>query len=159
MPLPAPWDPSGPIRRTWPSILPPPFELINNEYSLLEVADRPASLEDFMDQLRTFTERKDVAAKLERYTGIGADTWQRAKLRLTDGEFFQQLNLKTPTTTGRLDARFTAINQDPMTQNPERDDPFSEAGHMMYVEEAARVKFKRLVDGFIREHSGNTARR
>ena len=34
-----------------------------------------------------------------------------------------------------------------------------EAGHMMYVEEASRVKFKRLVDGFILEHSGDTARR
>ena len=99
------------------------------------VADRPASLEDFMDEVRTFTEegirprllrgdrltdaeRTALAGKLARYTGIGADVWLKANLRLTDGEFFQQLNLKTPTTTGRLDARFTAINQDPHDAEP-----------------------------------------
>ena len=251
------------------------------------VPDRPASLEAYMEEVRTFTEeeyapallrgdrltpedKRALAERLARYTGIGADVWERGNLRLTDGEFFQQLNLKTPQTTGRLDARFTAINQDPMTQTPDRGDPFSEAvqgayltafrdylyrdlgadksmtytpssggrkgfkwdwthagnmswgtqaavstaadlaaamsgnpnldvlvlqgyydaatpfygieytvdhlgldpalrdnisieyfeaGHMMYVEEASRQHFKESVDGFIRAHSGDTARR
>ncbi|NJB87181.1 carboxypeptidase C (cathepsin A) [Lewinella marina] len=114
------------------------------------VPERPASLEEFLDEVRTFTEeeyapallrgdrltdneRQRIAGQLERYTGIGSNVWLRANLRLNDGEFFQELNREARATTGRLDARFTAINQDPMTQRPERDDPFSEAIQGAYI--------------------------
>ena len=114
------------------------------------IDDRPESLEAFMDEVRTFTEteyaaallqgdrlsmdqKEALATKLQGYTGIGSDIWLKANLRLTDGEFFQHLNLATPSTTGRLDARFTAINQDPMGQQSGRSDPFSEAVQGAYM--------------------------
>ena len=114
------------------------------------IPNRPDNIEEFMEEVRTFTEdeyapallqgdrltdgeKQELAGQLERYTGIGSDIWLRANLRLTDGEFFQQLNLTTPATTGRLDARFTAINQDPMGQEPDRGDPFSEAVQGAYM--------------------------
>ncbi|WP_116127189.1 S10 family peptidase [Lewinella sp. IMCC34183] len=114
------------------------------------VPDRPERLEDFLTEVRTFTEeeyapallrgdrlsaseRQHMADRLARYTGIDSDTWLRANLHLTDGEFFQQLKRESPATTGRLDARFTAINQDPLTQSPDRGDPFSEAVQGAYL--------------------------
>jgi carboxypeptidase C (cathepsin A) len=114
------------------------------------VPERPDEIEDFLEEVRAFTEeeyapallkgdrltrddRSRIAERLARYTGIPAATWLDANLRLTDGEFFQELNRASSATTGRLDARFTAINQDPMQQRPQRDDPFSEAVQGAYI--------------------------
>jgi carboxypeptidase C (cathepsin A) len=50
------------------------------------------------------------------------------------------------------------MNLDPSIRDNIRIEYF-EAGHMMYVEEESRKKWKRVVDGFIEEHAGTAARR
>jgi carboxypeptidase C (cathepsin A) len=114
------------------------------------VPNRPDELEAFLEEVRDFTEieyaaalmqgdrltdgqRSELAGQLYAYTGIAREVWLDANLRLTDGEFFQQLNRATGETTGRLDARFRAINQDPLAQRPQRDDPFAEAVQGAYI--------------------------
>jgi carboxypeptidase C (cathepsin A) len=72
------------------------------------------------------TKKAAVAAKLESYTGIPAATWVKANLRLTGGQFAQDLLGASGETTGRLDSRWQGPSMNPM--NSESDyDPFSES--------------------------------
>jgi carboxypeptidase C (cathepsin A) len=72
------------------------------------------------------TRKAAVAAKLESYTGIPAATWIKANLRLTGGQFAQDLLGSSDETTGRLDSRWRGPSMNPM--NSESDyDPFSES--------------------------------
>jgi carboxypeptidase C (cathepsin A) len=72
------------------------------------------------------TRKAAVAAKLESYTGIPAATWIKANLRLTGGQFAQDLLGTSDETTGRLDSRWRGPSMNPM--NSESDyDPFSES--------------------------------
>jgi carboxypeptidase C (cathepsin A) len=72
------------------------------------------------------TRKAAVAAKLETYTGIPAATWIKANLRLTGGQFAQDLLGTSDETTGRLDSRWRGPSMNPM--NSESDyDPFSES--------------------------------
>ncbi|MEM9760146.1 MAG: carboxypeptidase [Pseudomonadota bacterium] len=93
------------------------------------VADRPARLEDFLAEAEAFVEnsyapllrrgasatpeaRQEVLRGLERFTGISADYWDRANLRMSESRFTKELLRDRRKTVGRIDSRFVgdAIN-------------------------------------------------
>lgn len=108
-----------------------------------KVANKGADLPSFVDEVRSFTEnhytpalfkgnriseeeKSAVAQKLQDYTGISAETWKRASLKLDAGEYFQELLRSTGETVGRLDSRYRGMNIDPMSMNAFTD-PQSDA--------------------------------
>lgn len=103
-----------------------------------KVANKPADLEAFLEDVRTFTtteyvpalyqgdaltpaEKRTMADKLAAYTGLSADYWHRADLRVQAGEFFQELLRGEGETVGRLDSRYRGINQDGISQFADYD--------------------------------------
>lgn len=110
---------------------------------------RHADLELFLDEVRAFTandyvsalfrgdqlsadEKDAVATKLAQYTGLSQDYWLQADLRVKAGEFFQELLRADGKTVGRLDARFSGINQDLLSQSADYD-PQSRAISPAYI--------------------------
>jgi carboxypeptidase C (cathepsin A) len=73
-----------------------------------------------------------VAAKLESYTGIPAALWMKANLRLTGGEFAQDLLGPSDETTGRLDSRWVGPSMDPLDKDTQYD-PFTESIEAGYL--------------------------
>jgi carboxypeptidase C (cathepsin A) len=67
-----------------------------------------------------------VAARLESYTGIPAALWIKANLRLTGGEFAQDLLGSSGETTGRLDSRWQGPTMNPLHSETDSD-PFTES--------------------------------
>ena len=65
-------------------------------------------------------QKQQAAQQLARYTGLSADYWAKANLRVNGGEFEHQL-LNPEETTGRLDTRFTGPTMDPLSQESEYD--------------------------------------
>lgn len=98
-----------------------------------KIPNKPASLSDFLDEVRDFTknqytpalfagdqltddQRNQIASELARYTGTDADYWLKADLRVTAGEFFAEFLREEGQTVGRLDSRYTGISQDHIAQ-------------------------------------------
>ncbi|MEL7045313.1 MAG: carboxypeptidase, partial [Pseudomonadota bacterium] len=71
----------------------------------------------------TPAERAEVLRGLERFTGISADYWDRANLRLSESRFTKELLRDRRKTVGRIDSRYVgdAINHIAETY---RYDPF-----------------------------------
>jgi carboxypeptidase C (cathepsin A) len=107
------------------------------------VIDKGESLEAFLDGVRKFTEdvyapallkgdrleekeKESIAQQLAYYSGLSKNYWLQANLRVTNGEFFQELLREEGQTVGRLDSRFTGINEDLLAQNA-LTDPGSDA--------------------------------
>lgn len=84
---------------------------------------RPDSLETFLEEAETFAlevyaplllkghrasaeERKTVLEGLQRFTGISADYWDRANLRIDESRFAKELLREQRKTVGRIDSRF-----------------------------------------------------
>ncbi|MBC2839388.1 S10 family peptidase [Robiginitalea sp. SC105] len=80
----------------------------------------------------TASEKQAMAAKLAAWTGVSADFWSRAGLRVTNQEFFQELLRDEGRTVGRLDSRFTGINEDLIGQYAATD-PQSDAISPPYI--------------------------
>ena len=114
-----------------------------------KIEKKSADLSSFLDEVRQFTEQEyvpalfkgnrlsdseksAVAAKLMQYAGVDADTWLKANLRMTNGEFFQHLLSEDGQIVGRLDSRFTGLNQDLMSQSADHD-PQSAAISPAYI--------------------------
>lgn len=114
-----------------------------------KVSDKGESLETFLMDVRKFTEseyalalfkgdqltesEKDaIAQKLANYSGLSKDYWKKADLRVTNGEFFQELLRTEGLTVGRLDSRFTGINEDLLSQSAFTD-PQSDAISAPYI--------------------------
>lgn len=108
-----------------------------------KVANKGADLPAFVQQMREFTEneyapalfkgnritdteKSAIAGKLQNFTGIQAEIWKRAALKMTAGEYFQELLRGTGETVGRLDSRYKGINIDPMSMDAFTD-PQSDA--------------------------------
>lgn len=108
-----------------------------------KVANKGSDLPSFVEEVRGFTENqyapalfkgnkisaqeKDaVAGKLQAYTGISAEIWKRADLKINTSEYFQELLRSTGETVGRLDSRYKGINIDLMSMNAFTD-PQSDA--------------------------------
>ena len=93
------------------------------------VSDRPEALGDFLEEAERFVsevyapvlrkghsatsdERAAALAGLERFTGISADYWDRANLRMNEARFTKALLRDDRKVVGRIDSRFLgdAIN-------------------------------------------------
>ncbi len=102
------------------------------------IPEKPVDLYAFLDEVRTFTEeeyspalfkgdrltddeKSEMAGKLARYTGTNADYWIKANLRVTNSEFFAEFLRDKGEIVGRLDSRFTGINQDLLAQEGSHD--------------------------------------
>jgi carboxypeptidase C (cathepsin A) len=102
------------------------------------VSDKPESVYTFLDEVRKFTEeeytpalfkgdqlaeddKKAIATKLANYTGTSSDYWLKADLRVTADEFFAEFLRDKGEIVGRLDSRFTGINQDLLSQGGSHD--------------------------------------
>jgi carboxypeptidase C (cathepsin A) len=100
--------------------------------------DRPADLEAFLAEVRDYAkgdyaaalfkgaalppgEKQAVAAKLSAYTGLAADYWVKADLRVTLAQFNVELERGRGLTTGRIDARFTGFTRDLLAENAQGD--------------------------------------
>lgn len=87
------------------------------------VKDRPASLQAFLQEAEQFAveeyapllfkgasaseeERRRVLEGMERFTGISAEYWDRANLRVDESRFAKELLRDRRQTTGRIDSRF-----------------------------------------------------
>ncbi len=108
-----------------------------------KLENKNPNLEAFVEEVRQFTEeeympalykgnrlseekKNEIAKKLSEYTGVEERFWQRANLRVKNGEFFQELLRDEGMTVGRLDSRFKGINENLMNQNATTD-PQSDA--------------------------------
>jgi carboxypeptidase C (cathepsin A) len=106
-----------------------------------KLAGKPADLEAFLKEVRTFSqgeyatalqkgdalsdaEKGQIAAKLSGYTGLSKDYWSKANLRVSEPAFTQELLRDEHQMVGRLDARYKGINQDLLSQFS-NDDPQS----------------------------------
>jgi carboxypeptidase C (cathepsin A) len=104
---------------------------------------QPASLKPFLEEVQKYAltdymaallqgtdlsdaQRQAVAEKLHTYTGLPVDYLLRADLRVTGGEFSQELKLDEGITTGRLDSRYQGPDVDPLSQSSGYD-PQSDA--------------------------------
>jgi carboxypeptidase C (cathepsin A) len=112
------------------------------------VPNQPADLEPFLKEVEQFSlgayatallqganlseaQKKEVAAKLESYTGVPAAYWIKADLRVSGGEFSKELQSEMGITTGRLDTRYEGPDIDPLSEEAEYD-PFGSATSSAY---------------------------
>jgi carboxypeptidase C (cathepsin A) len=99
-------------------------------------------LDKFLAEVRTFAveeyapalakghdlkprERRAIAEKLSRYTGISQDYIEHSDLRIPDYRFFKELLRSRGRVVGRLDSRFTGIDRDTLGEGPDNDPSFT----------------------------------
>ena len=70
-------------------------------------------------------ERAQIEQQLARYTGLPMDYVKRAHLRITPGRFEKSLLADDQKIIGRMDARLTANDSDPLNDSPEFDPSLS----------------------------------
>jgi len=73
-------------------------------------------------------ERQAVAEKLGAYTGTTAEYWLAAKLRVTEGQFVQELLRKRGQLAGRVDSRFANYTTNALAENMPFDPYMSSVG-------------------------------
>jgi carboxypeptidase C (cathepsin A) len=100
--------------------------------------DRPADVVAFIDEVRKFAgseyasalmkgskltaaEKADMAKKLSRYTGLTEDYLIKANLRVTLGQFMEELQRHRGLTTGRLDSRYSGLTYNLLSEYAESD--------------------------------------
>jgi carboxypeptidase C (cathepsin A) len=100
--------------------------------------DRPENLVAFIEEARKFAasdyasalmkgsqltaaEKADMAKKLSRYTGLTEDYLIKANLRVTLGQFMEELQRHRGLTTGRLDSRYSGLTYDLLSEYAESD--------------------------------------
>ncbi|HEX2668625.1 MAG TPA: peptidase S10 [Gammaproteobacteria bacterium] len=103
-----------------------------------KIPNKPAKLEDFLPQVEKFAmgeyltalnqgslldpaEKRQVAQKLASFTGLSADYWVKANLRVTGGQFEHELLRDSNRLAGRLDGRFSGYALDPLGEFSEYD--------------------------------------
>lgn len=114
-----------------------------------ELPNQPAELQPFLKEVETFAmgdyaraleqgtdlpqaEKQAIAEKLHEYTGLPVEYLMRADLRVSGGEFTQNLQIGNDLATGRLDTRFSGPTLNPMGEQAEYD-PQSAAISSAYV--------------------------
>jgi len=114
-----------------------------------KAGSKEQGLEKFLDEVRAFTEKEyapalflgdrlpaqevdRMATRLSVFTGLSTDYWKKAGLRVEAGEYYQELLRGEGKTVGRLDSRFTGINQDLLSQTAAYD-PQSAAISPAYI--------------------------
>jgi carboxypeptidase C (cathepsin A) len=113
------------------------------------VPNKPAKLEDFLAQVEKFAmgdyltalnagstldpaTKQKIAEQLHNYTGLSADYWMKANLRVSGGQFEHELMRDSDQLAGRLDGRFSGYALDPLGEQAEYD-PQSSAISSAYV--------------------------
>ena len=103
-----------------------------------KLSNKPSGLDAFLNEVRAFTEkeyapalyrgdqlteaeRKQIASRLEQYSGISAAVWLKADLRIQGGEFYAELLRNEGQTVGRLDSRFKGPSADLLAQEADYD--------------------------------------
>lgn len=103
-----------------------------------KITDKPENIFEFLKTVRSFTENEytpalfkgdqisenekaNIASKLAYYTGTDTDYWLKADLKVTASEFFAEFLRDQGEIVGRLDSRFTGINEDPLAQEGSHD--------------------------------------
>ncbi len=103
-----------------------------------KIADKPENVFEFLTSVRTFTENEytpalfkgdqisenekaNSASKLAYYTGTDTNYWLKADLKVTAAEFFAEFLRDKGEIVGRLDSRFTGINEDLLSQEGSHD--------------------------------------
>lgn len=98
-----------------------------------KVPNKPASLDSFLKDARAFAigeyttglmdgdglagdAREKLLDRLSYFTGLSKEYLNKADLRVSEPEFTEELLRDEHKTVGRLDSRFTGINQDPLSQ-------------------------------------------
>jgi len=106
-----------------------------------KVADRPASLDAFVAEARSFAtgpyasallkgtalagaERDAVRRQLARYTGLSEAFLERADLRPSPGRFWKELLRDRGLVVGRLDSRYTGRDRDNAGEEFDNDPSF-----------------------------------
>lgn len=109
------------------------------------IADRPDDLQQFLREAEAFAvneyapllhkgsrasaeERQRVLAGMERFTGISADYWDKANLRIDEGRFAKQLLRDRSQVVGRIDSRFTGHSISDISENLGYDPFFPAVG-------------------------------
>jgi carboxypeptidase C (cathepsin A) len=107
------------------------------------LADRPAELQPFLREVEAFAqdvyapvlfkgeratpaERKAVLAGLSRYTGLSADYWDKANLRIDEAHFLQELMRDKGIVVGRVDTRYTGGSLNALSETTPYD-PYGSA--------------------------------
>jgi carboxypeptidase C (cathepsin A) len=139
-----------------------------------KLPDAPKDLPSFVEEVEHFAvneyahalamgadldpaQRKAVVAKLHQYTGLPEAYIEKANLRITGGEFRQNLQDDSDTTTGRLDSRFSGPSLDPLAKTAEYD-PQSAAISSAYISafnDYARKELKVGDDKVFKPSAGN----
>jgi len=127
-----------------------------------KIDNKPDDVYAFLEEVRTFVEqeymptlfqgdqlgeadRRSMAQKLANYSGLTADYWLRADLKVKAGEFFAELLREEGDAVGRLDSRYRGINQDLLSRTADYDpqslaiSPAYIAGFMHYFYEELGV--------------------
>ena len=106
-----------------------------------KVADKPATLEAFVDEARAFAigpyasallkgnalsaeERAAILPQLSRYTGVSQAYLSNANLRLSPDRFYKELLRDRGLTIGRMDTRYTGVDYDNAGESPDNDPSF-----------------------------------
>lgn len=106
---------------------------------------RPAELEPFLREVESFAltdyaaaltqgsrldpaARQKVAERLAAYTGLPVDYVLRSDLRVSGGQFSQQLQIPGGLTTGRIDTRYAGPALDPLSKEAEYDPMITSVG-------------------------------
>ena len=114
-----------------------------------KVPNQPAQLEPFLHEVEQFSlgdyaaallqgadlpedRKKEIAQKLESYTGVPAAYWIKANLRVSGGDYSKELQAEEGLTTGRLDTRYQGPDIDPLSKEAEYD-PFTNSITAAYV--------------------------
>jgi carboxypeptidase C (cathepsin A) len=75
---------------------------------------------------------REIAEKLQDFTGLPASYWIKADLRVSGSMFEHELQGNDDTTTGRLDTRFSGPSMDPLAEQSDYD-PQSAAISSAYI--------------------------
>lgn len=114
-----------------------------------KIPNKPAKLEDFLAQVEKFAmgdyltalnagstldaaTKQKIAQQLSAYTGLPADYWMKANLRVSGGQFEHELFRDSDKLAGRLDGRFSGYALDPLGEQAEYD-PQSSSISSAYV--------------------------
>lgn len=109
------------------------------------LADRPDDLQAFLREAEAFAvdeyapllhkgnrasdeERQRVLAGMERFTGISTDYWDKANLRIDEGQFSTELLRDRSQVVGRIDSRFTGNSISGIAESMEYDPFFPAVG-------------------------------
>ncbi|MEZ0495502.1 S10 family peptidase [Sphingomonas sp. IW22] len=106
-----------------------------------KVADKPATVEAFVNEARAFAigpyaaallkgnsltdqERQSILPQLSRFTGVSQAYLRNADLRLSPGRFYKELLRDRGVVIGRLDTRYTGRDYDNAGETPDNDPSF-----------------------------------